>query len=745
MGETGKIHGDFDIPEDYVGELVAASLTANSWNQPKYNDLLVEITAEQRKNERRSGIAFDLEYRATVTWKFLGDGKVRIITTVAESAGNALKRDCERLAVDVLKGIAQRLETLKESLKRAKPRTNYGTSKWADEEALQTAGYVAETVEGNSLLLGPGPDGKRIVIPPEDTARHCMVCGPTGCGKSSSIFKPNLFERIKVSAIVTEATPGNNPPDLYTTTSGYRQQQGHQIYYFNPDDMRSVRINPLDAVTTVSKAQDVSDLIIRNTIMTKNTGGDPIWEVSERHLLTALLMHFAPEGADLAAVRSLIREGAVGIGKVLENSKTEGARVEYKGFMNVSSEGFRNGVLSGLLQRLRLWANPRIVALTRKTDLDIKSLPNQLFTFYLAVPSEKESIKAVAALVFNYIMNEVVLGTEPEKFKYPMALFLDEFTNFGMIPGITRSLTLLRHRKTPIMFGIQDYVQLRSTYSEDDARLFFGQPATRVIFRTPDLETARKVSEALGKQTVVERKLTSSCQVTEREFGKDLMSAAEVMAMDKELSLFFTPGTGPVKLKRFSWKDYEEQLKILPPHREPLHVDDDLVKKCQALDEQPKWEKEWDDQERNRQTGTALTIVDPVAAQKAASLAAAEKAAAEKAAADKAAAETAAAETAAADKAATEKAAADQEAADLAAKKAALEAALADITAAEKALADKRAAADKILADLQNEKAVAQKAAAEQAAAENAATQKAAAEEALKKQQQEDQEWELPI
>lgn len=381
MGETGKIHGDFEIPADYVGELVAASLTANSWNQPKYNDLLVEITAEQRKNERRSGISFDLDYRAVATWKFPAEGKVRIFITVSESAGNALKRDCERLAVEILKGVAQRADTLKESLKRAKPRTNYGTAKWAEEKDLKAVGYVVPAVEGNCLLLGPGPNGSKIVIPAEDTNRHSMVCGPTGCGKSSSIFKPNLFERLQVSALVTEATPGNNPPDLYTTTSGYRQQKGHQVYYFNPDDMRSVRINPLDAVTTVSKAQEVADLIIRNTIMTKNTGGDPIWEVSERHLLTALLMHFAPIGGDLAAVRALVREGAAGIGKVLEQSQTEGARAEYKGFMNVSSEGFRNGVLSGLLQRLRLWVNPRIVALTCATDVDIKSLPQQLFTF----------------------------------------------------------------------------------------------------------------------------------------------------------------------------------------------------------------------------------------------------------------------------------------------------------------------------------------------------------------------------
>jgi type IV secretory pathway TraG/TraD family ATPase VirD4 len=104
--------------------------------------------------------------------------------------------------------------------------------------------------------------------------------------------------------------------------------------------------------------------------------------------------------------------------KVLAQSLTEEARLEYRGFMNVSTENFRNGVLCGLLQRLRLWVNPRIVALTNKTEIDIKSLSQHLFSFYFAVPAEKEGIKAVAALVFNFIMNEVVLATDPKDMKH---------------------------------------------------------------------------------------------------------------------------------------------------------------------------------------------------------------------------------------------------------------------------------------------------------------------------------------
>ncbi len=144
----------------------------------------------------------------------------------------------------------------------------------------------------------------------------------------------------------------------------------------------------------------------------------------------------------------------------------------------------------------------------------------------------------------------------------------------------------------PVVLGIQDYVQLKSVYGEDDATLLFTQPATRVIFRTPDLSTARKVSESLGQETVVERKLTTTCQVSEREFGRALMTPAEIMAMEPEKSIVFTPATDPLKIERYSWKDYVEQVGYAPPVRQEVKVDPNLVLLLEDQEKPPKWEQE---------------------------------------------------------------------------------------------------------------------------------------------------------
>ena len=64
----GKLHGDLEVPDEYVAELIATSLRAGSWQSLNYNDLTREITGEQRKTEKRSGIPWTFDYRVSASW-----------------------------------------------------------------------------------------------------------------------------------------------------------------------------------------------------------------------------------------------------------------------------------------------------------------------------------------------------------------------------------------------------------------------------------------------------------------------------------------------------------------------------------------------------------------------------------------------------------------------------------------------------------------------------------------------------
>lgn len=598
---AGRLKATLMLPEGYEAELVATSLRSHGWQNLSFNEMTNEISGEKKKTERRSGINFNYDYRCQCSWSPGDAGKVNLEVIVHDEESNGTKRDCQKLSYEIIAGVESRAVVTAKKLETLPVKTTYGSDRFATTKDMEEAGYKQESVEGNSFLICPYEGGK-LVLPPEESYRHAIVCGPTGCGKTSSIFIPNLIERIGVSALVTEATSGSEAPDLYAKTSGYRKAHGHNIYYFNPDDVRSVRINPVDFVTSLPRAIELAQLIMSNTGSQrfKSSGENKFWQDAEAHLLTSLLLHVASEKGDLGQVRQLIRNGPQKLGDIVRSSQYAQAWEEYEAYLNVSTESIRNGVMCGLMQRLNNWINPRVAALTSKSDVDVNALSNELFTFYLAVPSDKDGLKPVAALVLNYIIN-ALKEIDKEKHKHPLALVLDEFTNFGYLPGLPRAMSIIRHQEIPVILGCQDYSQIKIEYGEDDTKRIFNNAATRVVFRTNDLPTAKTISESLGEETIFERKLNTSCQVVEKEVGRPLMRPSEIMALDKEMSIVFTPSTPPAKITRFHWKDYLEQTSHPRDIQPEVEIDERLVRSCAEQADKPDWQLKYEQEQSDAQ------------------------------------------------------------------------------------------------------------------------------------------------
>ncbi len=131
--------------------------------------------------------------------------------------------------------------------------------------------------------------------------------------------------------IVTEATPGYEPGELYTLTAGWRKQAGHTIFSFNPADMSSTRINPVDRVKwappleKAKEAEKLADLIIMNGSGEEGRI-DPTWDRSEKQLLVSLILHAAasePERGHIGALRWLLLSGVSKVRQELARSPSE--------------------------------------------------------------------------------------------------------------------------------------------------------------------------------------------------------------------------------------------------------------------------------------------------------------------------------------------------------------------------------------------------------------------------------------
>ena len=608
-----------DIPIESVADVANTSLRRFGWDSIFVNDALHTITANLNRAENVMGKLWHYRYRAVFRWLAMEDfakvvaaatdklickmtdgqlvpvdratqwsqaelAKIKdgsaLEITVDEDSYSWSDEDCRKKFTQIVQGTWEDSRLAVEVAKKDKRKG----ARWATTEELDQAGYIQG--QGNDRCLIVTREGADFLkLTEADTNRHALVCGPTGTGKTTGIFVPNLIERIGTSAIVTEATGSKGRADLYQKTAGYRAANGHAIYCFNPDYLGSDRINPLDRVNTYREARRVTEILMQSTTLSSHRG-DQTWDMAERLLLTSLILHSVGEreegNCNLGYVLRLLNKGAEGLEPVLQNSNIEEARDAYQGFLNNSTESYRNLVAGGLITRLDLWKDPRIKALTETTDIDYEAMAGQLFTWYLATPADKPELKPLAALVFNIALD--VVGNS--NFQYGVALFLDEFTNFGYVRGMPQKLSIIRHDKIPCVLGIQDYIQLEMLYQKE-APLFLSQPGTRVFFRPNDQQTAERISKGLGIVEETRRKITSSGQIHDEKDKYPLLSLDELLNLDATNLIAFTPKTRPLLKKALSWQDYEgetSECEYPPPKRSLLDVDETLTRRDRPKD-----------------------------------------------------------------------------------------------------------------------------------------------------------------
>lgn len=571
------------IPCDNFARLLAGGLRRLNWAEIFVDEQRGIITATQKSDEVTMGKRWDLKFQVVARWQNTGGLANRVIFTISE--GNTWSN----------KLCATRFEQLQQALFEdydSGSASDLGKARirgarFATAHELERCGYLSLSSQADEFLVAPYSN-QILRIPRNDTNRHAIVCGPTGSGKTTGLFIPNLLERTEASAVVTEATGGNGIADLYTKTAGYRAAHGHKIFYFNPDDLESQQINPLDHVNTYRQARRACEIIFQSTTL-RTHRGDQSWEMAERQLLTALILHAASQrcenNCNFGFINRLLDHGASGLNKVFQKSAYIEARRSYFRFIQTCTEGYRNLVINGVMTRLDAWNSPRCCKLTEQTSLDFDALQDDLFTLYLAVPADNAELKPMMALILNYVLDAI----QRRRFSNPLMLLLDEFTNFGVVRNLPAKLTILRHDGIPAVLGVQDYVQLENMYDRD-AKLLISQPATRIFFKPNDIDTAQKISQMLGESHKEWQRLTSAGHLQEKERKEALLSAAELLNLgvfeenpngslgDGKSMIVFLPNTHPVRIAPFTWQDYHEiTAAYLPPEIGAVEVDESLT------------------------------------------------------------------------------------------------------------------------------------------------------------------------
>lgn len=553
---------------------------------------LDQILASHRLEEQIGPDRWHHEYRVVLRWRVASSGGMLVNLELEEIKGGATHQECQKRCDRILMELENDAKRVEEAKKYKKKSTVHGAAKWGTEQDLRNRGYFLKVPDAKRLIIGKTTANEYIQVPEFWTHAHALVCGRTGVGKSRGFFIPNLVERIATSMIVTEATPGYEAGELYKLTSGWRKMAGHQIYCFNPSDMTSNRINPIDRVRQAPEeekanlAEKLADLIIMNGENGEHRG-DQTWNRSEKLLLIPLILHAAagePERGHFGALRWLLLKGPDKVAEILYRSPSDVAQMEFEGWMRLSGEtNFKYGVFSGLITKLNPWMTDQMVTLTETTNIDLDALKHQLFTFYLAVPSRSRDSKLIGSLMVNFLLDHIL--EIREQMKYPVTMLLDEFTNFGKISGIGDTLSIIRKNKIGLILGFQNYAQLEQVYSRQEAKIIIDQPATQVYFKQKTFQEARDLSEAIGRTTIEDATVSDSGRVQEFIQGRHLITPDELISLNKEV-IVFTADTAPLRLPLTEPLAYEQALSYDPPVREKHQVSDFVKRRGRTEQEQ---------------------------------------------------------------------------------------------------------------------------------------------------------------
>ena len=167
--------------------------------------------------------------------------------------------------------------------------------------------------------------------------------------------------------------------------------------------------------------------------------------------------------------------------------------------------------------------------------------------------TEKAMIAASAAPALSTPLARSVAGS---RLRTPTLFLLDEFAALGRLEAVERAMGLMAGYGLQLWPILQDLSQLRDLYGAR-ANTFVANAGVLQVFGVNDVETARWLSQALGKGTIGYETSThrpgDMPTTAEHVTGRELMTPDEIMQLPQSLQLLRVQGMPPVLAQKLRY------------------------------------------------------------------------------------------------------------------------------------------------------------------------------------------------
>ena len=439
-------------------------------------------------------------------------------------------------------------------LKPAK-RSTHGDARFAGLLDLQKKGMFQPS--GDGIVVGKF-GGRLLRISGQ---QFVILAAPTRSGKGVGVVIPNLLE-YQESVVVLDIKQEN-----FDLTSGWRAQQGQEVYLFNPfaEDRRTHRWNPLTYVSG-DPAFRVSDLMsIAAMLYPDGSDEQKFWVGQARNAFMAFALYlFDAWDEDKRAGFPFARAPTLGAVYRISsgNGKSElkaylqelsqrpflssSARSAFANLLSQADETFAS-ILGTFKEPLNPWLNPVLDAATSDDDFLLTELRRKRMTIYVGIQPNK---LAEGRLILNLFFSQIITLNTRElprgnpELKHQCLLLMDEFTSIGRVDILASAVAYMAGYNLRLLPIIQSMAQLDATYGREVARTIITNHALQIIYAPREQQDANDYSEMLGYTTVRRQNITRGKDVSrsESEERRALMLPQELKAMGTGKEVFLYEG-----------------------------------------------------------------------------------------------------------------------------------------------------------------------------------------------------------
>ena len=470
----------------------------------------------------------------------------------------------------------------------------YGTAGFMPKkEVTEVLDLVGDVKKHGGTILGK-LDGKAVCVPRETRLNsNIAVYGASGSMKTRAF----CVNRILQSAARGESIVITDPKsELYEKTSEYLRAQGYEVKVFNlvtPEASDSW--NCLGEIGGEElMAQLFCDVIIKNT---GSERGDHFWDSAEMNLLKALVLYveqgYPADRKNIGEVYKLLTLCSENrLNDLFEMiPSTHPAKAPYAIFKQ-ASETVRSGVIIGLGSRLQVFQNKQIRNITAYDEIDLE-LPGKKPCAYFCITSDQDStFDFLSSLFLSFVFIKLVRYADKNcpdgKLPVPVHVLGEELTACGVIPDLSRKISVIRSRNISMSCVFQNLAGLQNRYPYNQWQEILGNSDIQLFLGCVDELTAKYISDRSGEVSInvtSKAKQLGTWRVSDytpeyRETSgvgkRKLLTMDEVLRLPINKALVIIRGRKVLQVDKFDYTSHPEAVKLTP---------------CKASEHIPEWSK----------------------------------------------------------------------------------------------------------------------------------------------------------